>query len=376
MCEPTALMKAPDHEDPVVALLVERLEEQAERTPHDDAVQHALDRVRRRGQAFVQSETLTTASFFFGNVNFGFTAFLLGFWPQHFWVWQLCKCAMLLCMIVPRRRAANKELFLLEFCWVMNFLSVGLVAACALAPFFPPLHAFVNHPVTFLVVFGIANGPLGWAVAMLPSAFVMHDIDNMAFLFIHLSPAVLTWTFRWFNADVVAAYPSRFNAMRPDTAAAVTVADVVVPAATVYVVWMVLYCAWLLIWGIHHSPHTTGKSTTWSVQCTQKGSPLPMLLCYRSGETAELLLNRPRALQFQVTQCALAIVAMVASAPMWHSFALHTGFLVSIILIAIYRGAVKTHRSMMRWYMEPFAVLQAAQSRAGEPVCKVVEVRV
>uniref|UniRef100_A0A7S4CFW0 Glycerophosphocholine acyltransferase 1 n=1 Tax=Eutreptiella gymnastica TaxID=73025 RepID=A0A7S4CFW0_9EUGL len=191
----------------------------------------------------------------------------------------------------------------------------------------------------------------------------------MASLYIHMSPAVMSWTFRWYTDRILQAYGGeRFSlpGLTEEVAASVTVFDIVLPGAMVYLAWMVPYTLWLLICGIHHSPTTTGKETSWNDLCTQKKSPLPMLLCLGRQDPAELVADRLRALQYNLTQFAFSAVAMSLSALMWHSFTLHTAFLLCIILYAIYVGSAKIHRSMMRWYLRPFGVLEEVKRRALE----------
>ena len=44
----------------------------------------------------------------------------------------------------------------------------------------------------------MANGPLALAAILLNNSLVLHELENMASCFIHLTPTLLTWTMRWY----------------------------------------------------------------------------------------------------------------------------------------------------------------------------------
>ena len=74
--------------------------------------------------------------------------------------------------------------------WVFSFscLSTNYGFTHSLLP------KFTYTGVLYLIGFGIANGPLGWAAMMLNNAMVFHSLEHMASLFIHAGPPVVTWT--------------------------------------------------------------------------------------------------------------------------------------------------------------------------------------
>ena len=57
----------------------------------------------------------------------------------------------------------------------------------------------------------MANGPLASAAINLNNALVLHEIENMASCFIHLTPMLVTWTMRWKADRYDAAYPEIFQ---------------------------------------------------------------------------------------------------------------------------------------------------------------------
>ena len=68
-----------------------------------------------------------------------------------------------------------------------------------------------SKKVIFFTYWGFANGPLAFATVFLNNAIVLHDIENLASCYIHLSPALLTWTMRWFSAKYEEHWPGVFG---------------------------------------------------------------------------------------------------------------------------------------------------------------------
>ena len=49
----------------------------------------------------------------------------------------------------------------------------------------------------FRVGFSFATGPLCWSVFIFRNSIVLHDIDQLTSTFIHISPPLLFWCWRW-----------------------------------------------------------------------------------------------------------------------------------------------------------------------------------
>ena len=92
---------------------------------------------------------------------------------------------------------------------------------------------------------------------------------NYSSVFIHLSPSLISWSFRWFTSDVIAAYPSIFKPMSVAAVESVTLVDMLNPFVCVYMAWMVPYTIWLWCGGMYESPDTTGRETSWHAQVRQ-----------------------------------------------------------------------------------------------------------
>jgi len=122
------------------------------------------------------------------------------------------------------------------------------------------LENFFTSRKVFYAIWGIANGPLGGAVVLTNNSLVLHDIQHMASLFIHLSPVLVTWTMRWYATDYEDEWPSIFGMPKtqtPDT----SFLDIFTPAITVYLTWLFFYIIWIVVYGRFQSKKHTGKAT-------------------------------------------------------------------------------------------------------------------
>jgi len=187
--------------------------------------------------------------FTFGVVNALVTAWFIGAYPQHYWVYYV---AQGIPMLVIRQRTWVKTklwCYLLDFCWLTNYVLVTLGALCVLLQFggfFP--HEYLAHK-GFLLFFAVATGPLLWAVAATGNSLVFHSFELTCSLFIHASPMLVAYTLRWHAAEVEEAYPGLLGG-----AAALQdidlIWDLAIPGCAYYFVWWVPYTLWLLTDGI------------------------------------------------------------------------------------------------------------------------------
>jgi len=226
-------------------------------------VAKALDVVGGHKRRLLE-EGMGKVTFFLGVMNVGLTAFILGHLPAVFWVWQTVKTALLTAVLARRRWRTRTSLYWLDFCWVCNkvFVATGLLALAGALP------RVTQHRTLMRALFAIANGPLAWSVALTSNALVFHSIDHVGALFIHLSPPLMSWTFRWHGDEVNRAWPGRFQL---DVAGdgSRSFGDLYAPAAAAYGAWWVVYTAWLCVWGVRMPAR--GWRTVFDDFCQRKG---------------------------------------------------------------------------------------------------------
>ena len=321
-------------------------------------VRKALALVRKTKEG-VMKEGMCGTTFFFGLINIVLSAVIVAAKPQHFWAWQTVKSAYLLVFTLRRRTALKKALFMLDFCWAANivFCVYGMLCLADLHTVLWP----VAPGQMFLAIYGLACGPLGWSVLLQHNAMVLHSPDHTAALFIHLSPPIMAWSFRFFGAALQADWGSRFGEalVHIKEPGFVTFSHMWSYAALAYALWWVPYTAWLLAAGRHQSPKTTGQDTVWAF--TLRKDDLVSKLLGVTGE-ARNDPNRPVAIvKYMLLHATGCLVSLFGSYLMWQSFALHTAFCLMLFTASAWSGAKRYTKMTTRWYEKAIEDLLTAQ---------------
>eukprot|EP00128_Syssomonas_multiformis_P006658 Colp12_sorted_trinity150504_noHs@1852 len=81
--------------------------------------------------------------------------------------------------------------FLIDYCYFSQ----------ALLLFY--LHLYPSSTLFFAISFSNGNGSLLWAVVAWRNSLVLHDIGKMTTVFIHILPAIVTYTLRWYPRDPI-----------------------------------------------------------------------------------------------------------------------------------------------------------------------------
>jgi hypothetical protein len=207
--------------------------------------------------ATLRKHSLPRVHFTVGVLNALFKAFVLGAFPQKFWLYTAAQFPPLMAMLIPRWRAKSRLLYFAELCWVLNFsgwlfFMTEAATLCTGTPMLPVSARLLACRAFFC----LANGPLAGTVLMNHNAIVFHDIERTGSFFIHFSPAVVTWTMRWRpeGADLLAIDASRAAAHTAEG----TSYDLIVTAMGAYFCW----------WGVYTVPtvRTTQHNPTCCVQ--------------------------------------------------------------------------------------------------------------
>ncbi|XP_019858407.1 PREDICTED: uncharacterized membrane protein C776.05-like isoform X5 [Amphimedon queenslandica] len=115
------------------------------------------------------------------------TVFLAGMITEHFYIVHSIKLLILLPVKWHLLRKDDMDYRLLELCYFIHILIMFYIwSPWKPAGMFPALFFF-------------AHGPLMWSMYLWRVAFVPHSIDKMAQLFFQTSPAICTWTIRWYS---------------------------------------------------------------------------------------------------------------------------------------------------------------------------------
>jgi len=162
------------------------------------------------------SQKLDKIKFVLSLINLSITEFIALKYPESFWIWYSVLIPVLLVIRYEIYHAAKWGYFLLDFCYA--------VQAMCLAQIF----LFPANVTLFQINFAFSNGPLIWALLVWRNGFVLHSLDKMTSVSIHLLPAFLTFCLRWYHDPSIKL---------PD----VSFYDSVVVPMFVFGIWQVLY---------------------------------------------------------------------------------------------------------------------------------------
>lgn len=250
--------------------------------------------------------------------------YALGEWP------------FLFVVTIWKFRQAKQVLYFCELCWVVNLFGWAVLIAEAIAA------SSGNEPLSDdarltlgRVFFSFANGPLALSVLLLHNALVFHDPVRTSGFFIHFTPALVSWTFRWnFKGHDGCDEGSNshwtrciFAAHRSDDLRAQASGLYAAPIV-VYLIWWVPYTIWLLVIGYDLPNRGWGASSFHdNIPAIQSVLRVPP--------------TRPRAqaLAYCVGHLLACFAALTLPLLLYNFFAVHTTFLALLLLLAVYNGA-------------------------------------
>ncbi|KAI8903591.1 hypothetical protein EDD86DRAFT_214822 [Gorgonomyces haynaldii] len=287
-----------------------------------------LNRLSKEKQIMLRDKI----SFVFGASYLWTTGFVFGRFPHLIPIYYLLTTGPLIVVRYFLYRKKSWHYFLADLCYFTNFLTVLL------------LFVFPDNQVLYNAVFGLANGPVAWAIYAWRNALVFHSLDKMTSIIIHIAPAIALYCVRWFPGSPDAYYGDMFSykSLSFPSQSFSFVSSIVIPVLF-YIIWQAAYCYFII--ERNSEKFFSGKrvsSYSWMLQdfLTNKQSSYLSKLANKVGKQNHLY--------FFMTMNA--IYAFLTLLPVWlffNFFWIHTGFIVFIINLSVFNGA--------DYYMEVFS---------------------
>mmetsp|Transcript_12977 Transcript_12977/g.40013 ORF Transcript_12977/g.40013 Transcript_12977/m.40013 type:complete len:387 (+) Transcript_12977:485-1645(+) len=338
-------------------------------TVERDTLHRVLHIVEREADAD-HTKGMSRATFFLGLANLVGSAFLLGAFPQSFW---LVYAVQGLFIIGGRFRDSwtrsegtptkpSTMLYYWDLCWVANFLlaAAGMLVFIEVVDerYFGMLQLRIAQrtPTAGLLACLLATGPLGWSVFVLPCKMVLHDIANYANTFIHLWPVFTTLSMRWASEAVVATYPGHFDSLfEVDVGGFLRL---VVLASKTYFVWWVPFTVWMLVNGRFQSPERTGRDTIYlrlmmndavaAATCGVRAPPRGTAIGTTPPHSLDDAAAAAAVLKYLVIHAMACHLSFVSSALCMISIEIHLGFALAGLLFSLYLGSVWYDKMLTR----------------------------
>mmetsp|Transcript_12036 Transcript_12036/g.14331 ORF Transcript_12036/g.14331 Transcript_12036/m.14331 type:complete len:373 (+) Transcript_12036:226-1344(+) len=250
-----------------------------------------------------------------GVVNVGMTTYIVGHYPDRFFIWHTVKYLVMFFHRWVTFRRSGDHYFLVDFCYWANWLSL---LYCWHAP---------HSTFLFRILFVTANGPLAWSVLAFNNSLIFHSAAHMTSSFIHMSPMMLTYALRWNQSplftvcDEMSSFPQcKQSAWQ----------DLVKPTVQYfYLPWAIIYS---LVMYVILAPRLKNRGYT-------------TLYTYVSGLGGRRLFNFVsgnvflQQVFFMTCHYSFAMMAMLLACMFWHDKLAHTFFVLMICMAAAWNGA-------------------------------------
>jgi len=287
---------------------------------------------------FVRTKDKLT--FVLGVVNVCLTPYLLGGHPHLVAPYYAIKALLLIGFRFFSYKQLNWHYFLFDFCY---FANLWLLFYLYLLP---------QNSLLFAICFGMANGPLIWAIPTWRNSMVFHSIDKITSVFIHVGPPIVTHAIRWHHKT---HYPN--HSVCPDEDCDIPWYYLTILPLIPYVIWQILYFIKVEIFSSHKNRVTSAK---WLLEGDSKGFIYNMSI-KPFGEKYKLfglILN-----QFIFTFLTLIPIKLF-----WDNQFYHLGFIIFMTLISVWNGATFYFDVFSKKYIES---LQQQEKKLNELMKKL-----
>jgi hypothetical protein len=259
-------------------------------------------------------------AFTLGVFNLGLTMFLLGRHPEWFyWVYTI-KFPILLGLRFYLYRQSKWHYFMLDFCYFANFM---------MALF---LWAKPDSLLLFKICFAFTTGPLAWAVALWKNSMVFHSLDKITSVYIHLTPALVSWTIRWAKTPYTVC----------ESDSSISLMESIGWPVLIYCIWQLAY--YIKVNQIDREKFKKNKEmmTSYRYLTSEKQN---RSLIYK---LSNIYGKKYQMWWYGVWQLVYTILTVLPVKLFYQSFLAHTIFLVLICFVSCWNGA--------NFYIEVFSV--------------------
>jgi hypothetical protein len=278
-------------------------------------VKHAVKVMASVGEASSATEIRfrDKCVYTFGVCNVILTTYLIGAFPQYVYLWQTPKMFFYIAKRFVAFKAAHEHYLLFDFCYFANGLSL---AYCWF---------LYDSATAFQVLFLVANGPLAWAVLTFNNSMIFHSAPHMASVFIHTSPMILSFCFRWSETPftVCESWP---ECDEPATA----------PLTMLYNAHVLFYLWWAALYYVvvcvvlDDRAKQKANRTLFDFVIDMKG------MGRLKGVSKH---ERVQKLVYMAMHAVFATVTMFMATAYYHSKAAHLAFMISTIAVSAWNAS-------------------------------------
>lgn len=292
--------------------------------------------------------------------------------PAYYWIWHFIRSAFYIPDRYFRFRKDGSELYLLDFCYFVTYMSTICFILAFLRVTFGIVSPLEQYNAAIIRAgFAMSCGPLVWSVYIFRNSLVFEDVNHLTSVFIHLSPFTLMWCLRW-GAGVPSAIEQTFPGMfricdsEGDLAAAdacleslrgavwcdacsAPPSDFVLPSAVLYFgVWAVPYFYLIFVRWADWIKETK-RATLYSYYAETN----PGLIAVFERNLDSIVGNQYSGpIGYMFSHLVVSMTTAVFSYVLWHSFVVHTAVFFFILAQAVHNGSQHKFRIFAYRYAE------------------------
>ncbi|KAI2947682.1 hypothetical protein CBS147343_911 [Aspergillus niger] len=283
------------------------------------------DGVERLGKQWNATATVTLRekiSFIAGVMNILVSGYLLGGFPEYFYIWFSVQLAYFMPIRYYRYHKKGYHYFLADLCYFVNVL-------CMLS-----LWVFPGSKRLFISTFCLVFGNNAVAIAMWRNSMVFHSMDKVVSLFIHIMPPVsLHCLVHMTSAETLrerfpAVYEIKFS--EPGSPNHFNLLEMMGWATVPYLIWQLTYHCFITVRRAEKIAAGRPTSFTW------------LRKSYAKTWIGKVVLSLPESLQapaFMMIQYLYAILTMIPC-PLWFWSRWASGiFLTGLFILSVHNGA-------------------------------------
>ncbi|RAL12299.1 glycerophosphocholine acyltransferase [Aspergillus homomorphus CBS 101889] len=281
--------------------------------------------VERLGKQWNATATVTLRekiSFIAGVLNIFISGYLLGGWPEYFYIWFSAQLAYFMPIRYYGYHKRGYHYFLADLCYFVNLL-------CMLS-----IWVFPGSKRLFISTFCLTFGNNAVAIAMWRNSMVFHSMDKVVSLFIHIMPPVTLHCLvhltsaSTLKARFPAIYAIKFS--QPGLPDHFTLLEMMGWATVPYMIWQSAYHCFITVRRAEKIAAGRPTSFTW------------LRKSYAKTWLGKFVLSLPEYLQapaFMMIQYFYAILTMIPC-PLWFWSRWASGaFLTALFILSVHNGA-------------------------------------
>jgi len=287
--------------------------------------------------------------------------------PQYYWLLHNLVMFILFPMQYLFFRKDGNHYFFLEFCYSVNYYGMIVTFAALFQWYFPSDNpntitrclAFMNSTHAMCGFFLLATGPVLWATKMFGFAILFHDLREVCSCWMHFSPAVVAYTFRWHSEAVHESFPGMFKFDVNEPLSYWGFGDIYLASVYYIFAWAIPF--YIILWMVGDRLARKGYKTLIHFVC--------------EGDMLKSFPVRQRPVIYIMGHFIGSILAMAFSLFWWKFKLAHNAFLCFLFFNMIYAGGHQyydVYFAKLRKQEKSQSQVRSSMYQVGAGVAKVI----